>query len=135
MDIGNSVSLVLASQDIFGKAFYAEFFRRSPEATAHFAGLDMERQALSLTMALPLIEQLHRHAYPAIENYLGILGHRHGHRGIPPELYPVWSEAMLASLAQFHGEAWDAGLAEQWREALAGASRVMLAGYGRHKGV
>ncbi len=135
MDIGESVSLVLASQDSFGNAFYAEFFRRSPEARAHFVGLDMERQALSLTMALPLIEQLHRHAYPAIENYLGILGHRHGHRGIPPELYPVWGEAMLASLERFLGEAWDAGLAGQWREAIAGASRVMLEGYGRHGGM
>jgi hemoglobin-like flavoprotein len=135
MDIGESVSLVLASRDSFGNAFYAEFFRRSPEAKAYFARLDMERQAFSLTMALPLIEQLHRHGYPAIQNYLRILGHRHGHRGIPPELYPAWSEAMVASLARFHGEAWDAGLAEQWREALAEASRVMLDGYGGSAGM
>lgn len=135
MDIGESVSLVLASSDVFGNVFYEEFFRRSPEAKAHFAGVDMQRQALALTMALPLIEQLHRHAYPAIRNYLSILGHRHGHRGIPVELYPVWGEAMLASLERFHGEAWDAPLAEQWREALAEASRVMLEGYGKHGGM
>jgi hemoglobin-like flavoprotein len=135
VDIGESVSLVLASQDVFGDLFYAEFFRRSPGAKSHFAGIDMERQALALTMALPLIEQFHRHAYPAIENYLSILGHRHGHRGIPPELYPIWSAAMLAALEQFHGETWDAGLAEQWREALGEAARIMLEGYGRHGGV
>ena len=135
MDIGESVSLVLASSDVFGDVFYAEFFRRSPEAKAHFAGVDMQRQALALTMALPLIEQLHRHAYPAIQNYLHILGHNHGHRGIPPELYPAWAEAMLAALARFHGAAWDEPLAGQWREALAEASRVMLDGYGQHGGM
>ena len=135
MDIGASVGLVLASGDTFGKLFYAEFFRRSPAAQAHFAGIDMQHQALVLTMALPLIEQFHRHAYPAIEDYLGILGHRHGHRGIPAELYPVWSEAMLASLERFHGATWDAELAAQWREALAGASRLMLEGYDRHGGM
>lgn len=135
MDIGESVNLVLASGDGFGKLFYAEFFRRSPAAQAHFAGVDMEGQALALTMALTLIEQLQRHAFPAIGDYLEILGHRHFHRGIPVDLYPVWGEAMLTALARFHGEGWDVDLARQWREALAEAARIMLEGYGRHGGM
>lgn len=135
MDIGESVSRVLASREVFGRSFYPEFFRRCPEARVHFEGLDMERQALAVTMALTLIEQHHRHAYPAVENYLEMLGHAHDHRGVPPGLYGPWSEAMLAALAAFHGDAWDEGLARQWRAALAGASRVMLEGYGRHGGL
>jgi len=135
VDIGESVGLVLASREVFGKVFYAEFFRLCPAARAHFADVDMERQALALTMALTLIEQHHRHAYPAIESYLETLGHSHDHRGIPAGLYAPWSEAMLAALAAFHGAAWDEALAAQWREALAGAARVMLAGYGRHGGL
>ena len=55
MDIRQSVDRVLASKKIFGEIFYEEFFRRSPHAHAHFEGIDMERQSLMLTMALPAI--------------------------------------------------------------------------------
>jgi hemoglobin-like flavoprotein len=61
--------------------------------------------------------------------YLQYLGHKHHMRAVPPEMYPVWAESLLATLEQFHGKGWDAEAAGQWRSALEGATRLMLDGY------
>jgi hemoglobin-like flavoprotein len=131
MNLSESVTTVLDSQVVFGRIFYEEFFRSCPEARPYFDGADMERQALLLTMSLSIIEQYHRNLRGAVEIYLQHLGHTHHHRGIPPRLFPLWSEAMLIALARFLGEAWTLELAAQWREAIRQVSEVMLRGYDR----
>jgi hemoglobin-like flavoprotein len=67
--------------------------------------------------------------HPAVEDYLRYLGTRHRRYGVPQELFPVFCEVLVATVEEFHGEAWDEELAREWRTALAGATAIMLEGY------
>jgi hemoglobin-like flavoprotein len=130
MDIQESLQRILKSTDRVADLFYQVFFERYPEVSQHFAGVDLQRQAVLLTMALELVVQYSLHSFPTIEAYLKILGQEHHRRGISPDLYPKFREALLATLGRFHGRDWDEQLARQWQEALELASDKMLAGYG-----
>lgn len=131
MDIGDSLEQIFDSNDLFGEAFYELFLTAYPEVQKYFEGIDMNRQAVMLTMALTLVEQYASSKYPATKKYLLHLGSVHHDRGIPPELYQQWRDAMLEALFQFHGDQWDERLANQWREAIETAIQVMLQGYGQ----
>lgn len=135
MDIHQSLQKILASDDLFGTMFYDTFFERCAEGKEYFAGMDMQRQALVLTMALTLIAQHHTHGYAAVEQYLRHLGGRHKDRTIPGELYPQWRESMLVALERFHGDDWSETLSDEWRTAIDGVSRSMLHGYDEHTGI
>ena len=135
MEIGASLARVLESREIFGALFYEEFFRRFPEAVPHFAGVDMERQSLVITMALSVIERYHDTEFGAIDHYLQHLGSAHHRRAIPAELYPKWIDAMLAALERFLGEDWSAALRTEWRAALEKTAHTMLKGYERRIGI
>jgi hemoglobin-like flavoprotein len=65
----------------------------------------------------------------AINQYLKILGHRHGERNIPPDLYPPFRDCLLETLSCFHGSDWSNVLQAQWHAAIEKASDVMLQGY------
>ena len=129
MTIQESMQRILQSEDIFGEVFYKTFFARCPEAEAYFKGIDMKRQALSLTMTMTLIEQFYTNTYAAVRIYLQYLGMRHHDREIPPELYPKMLDAILESLEEFHGSDWDDNLSRQWHTAISLASQQMLKGY------
>jgi hemoglobin-like flavoprotein len=135
VDIHQSLKTILDSDTLFGEAFYKTFFERCPDAKQYFDGINMERQALVVTMALTLIEQHYTNGYSAVEQYLRHLGNRHKERHVPPPLYPQWRDAMLAVLEDFHGEDWGEALAGQWREAIDGVSDSMLFGYDEHVGI
>jgi hemoglobin-like flavoprotein len=129
MNIQDSLRRVLEERDTVATTFYEVFFERTPEARPLFDGVNMKHQAVLLTMALMVIERHHAHGYPSTALYLKYLGHKHHLRGVPPEMYPKWAEALLATLARFHGPDWDEEAAGQWRSALEGAAQVMLVGY------
>ena len=130
MDIQESVEQILQRGEILADRFYAVFLDRHPEARAYFAGVDLKRQAVLLTMTLKLMEQHHVHGFPAIVSYLKYLGHRHRvHLKIPADLYPPFGVCLLEALREFHGEAWNPNLEDQWREAIEGAVAVMTEDY------
>lgn len=129
MDIAESLERIFDSTDLFGESFYDLFLTTYPEVQKYFEGIDMNRQAVMLTMALTLVEQYASSKYPATKKYLLHLGEVHRDRGIPPALYEQWRDAMLETLFQFHGDDWDQQLATQWREAIETAIEVMLQGY------
>jgi len=118
VNIHESVVRVMNSNEVFGESFYRVFFERFPEVQEHFAGLDMKRQALVLTMAVALIEQHYSSPFPATEKYIKYLGTQHHSRAIPRDLYPKWREAMLETLRQFLGQDWSDALASEWTEAI-----------------
>lgn len=129
MDIEESLEQIFASTDLFGESFYELFLTAYPDVQKYFEGIDMNRQAVMLTMALTLVEQYASSKYPAARKYLQQLGKVHQERGIPSELYEQWRDAMLEALFQFHGDDWDGHLATQWREAIETAIDVMLQSY------
>lgn len=135
MDIGASLKKVLDSRDLFGTIFYEEFFSRYPEVKKYFDGVDMNRQALVLTMALTVIEHHHNGSYGAVEHYLQHLGTAHHRRGIPLDLYPKWIDTMLHTLERFLGQDWDPELAASWREAFEETYEAMQQGYEHRTGI
>ncbi len=132
MNIQDSLHRILASKKIFGQYFYETFFARCPEARQYFRNVNIERQAVLLTMALVVIEKQHGSAYLAAEEYLKYLGTKHHDWQIPKHLYANWSAAMLATLAQFHGDEWDESLGQQWQEAIEQVIGLMFQGYEQH---
>jgi hemoglobin-like flavoprotein len=128
MDIHESLHRILGQETDLANRFYAAFLER-PGVREHFAGVDVRRQALLLTMSLMVMERHHLHPYSATNLYLKYLGTRHHDRKIPLELYPVFRDVLLEALADFHGPDWDAGLAAQWRAAIDGSAERMREGY------
>lgn len=131
MDINSSLEKILESGDRFGSLFYRVFFDGNPNAKKYFKSTDMARQSLVLTMSLKLIGEYHAKGYPAIRHYLQHVGTRHSDIGVPRDMYPVWSDALLTSLKQFHGKDWNDALAKDWKDAVSGAAKAMFDGYDR----
>jgi len=129
VDPAESLQHILQSKRIFGELFYEVLFRRFPKIRLHFDGVDMERQALVVTMALDSVVHHADGDYPAVRLYLRHLGTQHHRKGISPELYPMWCDAMMVALETFLGELWDETLAAQWRKALNQATHTMVEGY------
>jgi hemoglobin-like flavoprotein len=129
MNITQSLDRIFQSQDTFGRSFYEVFLGRYPELLEFFRDVDMERQAVLLTMALAVVERHQRNPTPTTDKYLRYLGAKHRDRKVPPELYPHWGDAMIESLAHFHGEEWTDSLAAEWKESIDRAIAPMLQGY------
>jgi hemoglobin-like flavoprotein len=129
MDIQQSLHSILERKDDVATGFYTVFFERYPEVVRYFAEVDLRHQRVLLTMALLIMERNYAHDYPSTAHYLRYLGTKHRGREIPPELYPKFREALLTSLAQFHGADWGPDLARQWAEAIDRTSALMLEGY------
>jgi hemoglobin-like flavoprotein len=129
MTIRDSLRRILEDREGVAARFYEVLFERSPEAKLLFKDVNLKHQTVLLTMSLMVVERHHESNFAATQLYLQYLGHKHHMRAVSPELYPVWVESLLAALERFHGQDWDAEAAGQWREALDGATRLMLDGY------
>jgi hemoglobin-like flavoprotein len=129
MDIEESLGVILQRQEPLADMFYLIFLDQYPDVRQFFARVNLKRQSVLLTTALQLIVQYSVHSFPVIEAYLKILGQKHRDWGIGADHYPKFCTAMLATLARFHGRAWNEQLAAQWQRALESASAKMLEGY------
>jgi hemoglobin-like flavoprotein len=135
MNLEASLEKILESDHQFGELFYDVFFEQSPDAKQYFQGTNMKGQALMLSISLRLMGDYHKRGFSAIEHYLQMLGTRHADRKVPREMYPKWRDSLLATLEKFHGNDWDAALAEEWRAAIDAISVVMFKGYDQRTGV
>jgi hemoglobin-like flavoprotein len=132
MDIQGSVGKILQRGEVMADLFYITLLDRYPQVRAYFAGVDLRRQAVLLTMALKLVEQYYVHHYPALQSYLKVLGDRHRERlNIPAEMFAPFGDCLLVTIREFHGSEWDKGLEDQWREAIDEAIAVMLEDEGK----
>jgi hemoglobin-like flavoprotein len=132
MNIQESVERILRNKESLADLFYETFLRDYPQVQKHFENVNFRHQTVLLTMALMVMERHTRGPYQATESYLRYLGTKHHDRGIPPEAFPLFAAALLSTLKRFHGDDWDDGLAEQWRDAIARTSETMLEGYRTH---
>ncbi len=129
MDINESLNRILHARDTVGELFYNHFFSTYPEVRDYFDGVDFQRQRVLLVTALMIIERNHVEPRPAVEQYLQYLGNKHRVIDIPKEEYGKWTEAMVETLARFHGAEWSSSLEKQWREAIGKAIALMFEGY------
>jgi hemoglobin-like flavoprotein len=132
MDIQDSLRVILERKECISDLFYKVFLDEFPEVRHHFEGVTMQYQAVSLTMALMVIETHYAHSFGATEMYLKYLGSKHHARKIEPESYPKFRVALLTALEQFHNKDWNPDLARQWDEAMEKAIQTMSEGYKQH---
>lgn len=129
MDIQKSLERILQRDAIVTDLFYEIFLDRHPDVQKYFVGVDLKHQAVILKMALMTIASYHQHHYPAAEQYLKLLGHKHHLREIPADLFPDFCDCLLETLKRFHGTEWSPELRREWKAALDEATAVMRQGY------
>lgn len=129
MKIDDSIQMILTREKVFADLFYLTFLDRHPSVQQFFVNVDMRQQNVLLTMGLFIAEQYYRFQYPAMKQYLQLLGHKHYLRKVPAHLYADWLDCLVEALRQFHGSAWSPVLQAEWTAAIDGATQIMLQGY------
>jgi methyl-accepting chemotaxis protein len=107
--------------------FYRRIFEAAPAVEPLFARTDMRKQKAMLLATLVLLRKSLRDL-EAITPKLRQLGARHVGYGARPEHYPVVADVLLASMAEFAGEAWTPEVAAAWAGALNLVATAMLEG-------
>jgi hemoglobin-like flavoprotein len=122
-----SFDLVAPRGDELMDRFYARLFAASPEVKPLFARADMEAQKSMLLGALVLLRR-HLHDLDTIVPILRGLGARHVAYGARPEHYPVVGGALIASMAEVAGDAWQPEHERAWTAAVDVVAGAMLDG-------
>jgi|RhiMetdeSRZDD1v2_1073273.scaffolds.fasta_scaffold280235_2 hemoglobin-like flavoprotein len=121
--------ILLHGKGELGRTFYAKFFEDCPAACKFFEGVNLDVQANVLVNALHVVVSHGSHRFPATEAYLKILGHRHHRLHIPVDMYPKFFKALLIVLEEFHGDSWNAELAQEWQTAFDLTMQTMIEGH------
>lgn len=129
MKIDESIEKILGTNDIVSGRFYDRFFLECPHLKTYFEGVNMTHQATMLTSAIVLVEMFHSKKASGLRPYMQLLGKQHEERGISKDDFADWSQSMLGTLREFHGDEWDSNLETEWRAALQGAIDAMHSGY------
>jgi hemoglobin-like flavoprotein len=112
-----SLERCLATGTFIG-CFYERFIASSPDVRARFAHTDMARQQEKLTRSLRMLAAAVVGA-PAGLRELAERAETHGRRGmrITPDLYELWSAAILAT-AREHDPQWSPDVEAAWVSTL-----------------
>tara|TARA_R110002049_G_scaffold27321_2_gene94318 strand:+ start:562196 stop:562591 length:396 start_codon:yes stop_codon:yes gene_type:complete len=129
MHITESIDEILRSEHSLGARFYERFFKECPHLQTYFRGVDMDRQAILLTSAIVLVETIQSRKASGLGPYLQMLGRQHQARGISREDFTDWTESMLLTLAEFHGDRWSKSLECEWHQAISNVAQKMLEAY------
>lgn len=129
MNITQSIGKILESKDLLGGQFYDRFFTECPHLKQYFKGVDMDRQAAMLTSAIVLVETVHTKPGEGLSPYLRLLGKDHFDRGISVDDFTDWTESMLRTLEEFHGDDWSKKLEREWYAAMRSSIKIMLEAY------
>jgi len=129
MTLEESLANLLSQKEPVVRAFYDRFLAETPEAARLFEGVDLQQQALMLTMGLIMVESHSRGDFPAIQHYLHVLGDRHREWGVPQELFPIFRSCLIETLKEWHDADWSYELEEKWTRSIDRAIATMLDGY------
>jgi len=105
--------------------FYERLFRRAPTVRPLFPA-DMADQRRKLVETLAFVVQ-HLRSPDEVLPRLRALGASHLKYGARPEHYPVVCEELVAAMGEVAGDAWDAEIERDWKNALHLVSAAMLA--------
>lgn len=128
--VQTSFASVAPISDEAGRMFYGRLFNIAPEVRALFRG-DMDDQAAKLmamlTVVVSELSDLEK-LLPAARD----LAQRHVAYGVEPQHYPPVGEALLWTLEQGLGDAFDEQTRTAWQSAYADLSAEMIAAaYGK----
>jgi hemoglobin-like flavoprotein len=107
--------------------FYDNLFRKAPSVRALFARTDMHAQKRALLGALVALRRSLRDL-PSIAPFLAELGARHANYGVRPEHYQVVGAALLETMANLGGSAWQPSFTAEWACAYQAVAKIMVDG-------
>lgn len=106
------------AQDGFLRRFYDLFLNSSPEIRAKFEHTEFNRQRRLLQSSLEFMVMLAYKAPEAQAHFERLASlHDRSHRDIPPRLYALWLECLVAAVREYD-TFWTAELEAIWRSAM-----------------
>jgi hemoglobin-like flavoprotein len=103
--------------------FYDDLFERAPSVRPLFAD-DMKAQQRMLLQALINIVE-YMDAPDELVPFAQELGRKHAGYGALPDHFPAVGASLIATLAHFSGDTWNAELEQGWTEAYTLLAQVM----------
>jgi nitric oxide dioxygenase len=122
-----SFDLVAARREELVDRFYRRLFRDAPATRALFAHADMRAQKRALLGALVALRRSLRDL-SSIAPFLADLGARHARYGVSAEHYPVVGAALLETMAEVGGAAWQPFFTSEWARAYQMVAHIMIDG-------
>ena len=121
-----SFEVVADRSDALLARFYERLFDGRPQVRAMFPE-DLGEQRRHLAAAVGLVVK-HADNLDALAGALRDMGARHVGYGAQVAHYKVVRDVLVATLAEFAGEAWTPDIASAWKEALDEVTAWMLYG-------
>jgi len=122
-----SFALVAPMADALVERFYFRLFRAAPEVYHMFEPGRFGEQKKKLLAALKLTVNSARKPESLVP-VLRDLGAKHVQYGVRAQHYPIVGSILLATLAEFAGDAWTEEVRSAWVQAYTVVSDVMLEG-------
>ncbi len=129
--IRRSFDQVAPVADQAAALFYCRLFEQSPELRPLFRG-DMNQQGRRLMEMIGAAVRLLDHP-SALLPVLAQLGARHAGYGVEPDDYRKVGQALIATLAEALGDAFDEPTREAWSAMYALVSTTMIAAAGAER--
>jgi hemoglobin-like flavoprotein len=107
--------------------FYARLFERHPELARLFGRRSAEAQQKMLLEAIVAVVDRLEDA-PWLDSTLRALGRKHVDYGVTDEMYPMVASALIDTLRDASGAAWDDATEQAWSTALGFVAETMIAG-------
>ena len=122
-----SFDLVAPRREELVDRFYRRLFTDAPATRALFAHADMRAQKRALLGALVALRRSLRDL-SSIAPFLADLGARHARYGVGVEHYPLVGAALLATMAEVAGAAWQPEFTTEWARAYQMVTQIMIDG-------
>jgi nitric oxide dioxygenase len=122
-----SFDLVAMRREELVDRFYRRLFNDAPATRALFAHADMRAQKRALLGALVALRRSTRDL-SSIAPFLADLGARHARYGVCAEQYPVVGAALLETMAEVAGAAWQPEFTTEWARAYQMVAQIMIDG-------
>jgi hemoglobin-like flavoprotein len=122
-----SFDLVAGRRDELVDRFYRRLFNDAPVTRALFVRADMSAQKRALLGALVALRRSLREL-SSIAPFLADLGARHARYGVCAEHYPLVGTALLETMAELGGAAWQPSFTTEWARAYGMVAQIMIDG-------
>ena len=122
-----SFDLVAGRREELVDRFYRRLFNDAPTTRALFANADMRAQKRALLGALVALRRSLRDL-SAIAPFLADLGARHARHGVSAEHYPLVGGALLETMAEVAGAAWQPEFTAEWARAYQLVAQIRVDG-------
>ena len=122
-----SFDLIAPRREELVDRFYRVLFNAAPTTRALFAHADMRAQKRALLGALVALRRSLRDL-SSIAPFLADLGARHARYGVCGEHYPVVGAALLETMAEVAGAAWQPEFSTEWARAYQMVAQIMIDG-------